>query len=140
MPRITSLLELVEGILEGLEDGTLVSGFEEPIQRGSATGSVRVVQESEHAESLVVIRLSIVGVPEDAGLAFYQRLLELNHTSLGRAALSISDEGVVCLSAGRPVTDLDPGELIDLILWTSEYADELDDLLLAEFGAVRDAP
>jgi len=43
------------------------------------------------------------------------------------------------LTAGRPVADLDPGELIDLILWTSEYADQLDDVLLGEFGDA-DAP
>ena len=43
MPKITSLMDLVDRILDGLEDGTLDAGFEEPIQRGSATGSVRVV-------------------------------------------------------------------------------------------------
>ena len=135
MPKIMSLMDLVERILDGLEDGSLVDGFEEPIQRGSATGSVRVVQESEDAESLVVVRLSIVRVPESVDVAFYERLLELNHASHGRAALSVGADGVVSLTAGRPVTDLDPGELIDLILWTSEYADDLDDKLLAEFGS-----
>ena len=65
----------------------------------------------------------------------YERLLELNHASLGRAAFSIDGDGLVCLTAGRPVEDLDPGELIDLILWTSEYADNIDDELLAEFGS-----
>ena len=127
-------MDLVDRILDGLEDGTLDAGFEEPIERGSATGSVRVVKEPEHQESLVVVRLSVMEVPEKAGAAFYQRLLELNHSSLGRAAFSIGDDGVVFLTSGRPVADLDPGELIDLILWTSEYADELDDQLLAEFG------
>ena len=134
MPEIRSLMDLVDRILDGLEDGTLDAGFEEPIERGSATGSVRVVKEPEHQESLVVVRLSLMRVPEKAGAAFYQRLLELNHSSLGRAAFSIGDDGVVFLTSGRPVADLDPGELIDLILWTSEYADELDDQLLAEFG------
>ena len=112
----------------------LLDGFEEPIERGSATGSVRVVKDPGHSESLVVVRLSIMKVPEAASGVFYERLLELNHASLGRAAFSVDDDGVVFLTAGRPVTDLDPGELIDLILWTSEYADELDDRLLAEFG------
>ena len=135
MPEITSLMDLVERILDGLEDGTLVAGFEEPIERGSAVGSVSVVTEPEHSESLVVVRLSLMRVPENAGSAFYGRLLELNHASLGRAAFSIDDNGVVFLTAGRPVEDLDPGELIDLILWTSEYADDLDDQLLAEFGS-----
>ena len=134
MAKITALMDLVERILDGLEDGTLVAGFEEPIERGSATGSVSVVQDSGQAESLVVVRLSIMRVPEAASSAFYERLLELNHASLGRAAFSIGADGLVFLTAGRPVEDLDEGELIDLILWTSEYADELDDELLAEFG------
>ena len=135
MPKITSLMNLVERILDGLDDGTLVPGFEEPIERGSATGSVRVVGEPEHPESLVVVRLSLMRVPENAGVAFFERLLELNHASLGRAAFSIDADGVVVLTAGRPVEDLDSGELIDLILWTSQYADDLDDKLLAEFGS-----
>ena len=134
MPKIMSLMGLVDRILDGLEDGTLASGFEEPIERGSATGFVSVVKDPEHPESLVVVRLSLMRVPATAGAAFYERLLDLNHASLGRAAFSIDSDGVVFLTAGRPVTDLDPGELIDLILWTSEYADELDDELLAEFG------
>ena len=134
MPEITSLMDLVDRILDGLEDGTLVAGFEEPIERGSATGSVRVVDDPEHSESLVVVRLSLMKVPETADAAFYERLLELNHASLGRAAFSIHGDGLVYLTAGRPVEDLDEGELIDLILWTSEYADDLDDELLAEFG------
>jgi hypothetical protein len=134
MPKIMSLMELVDRILDGLEDGTLAAGFEEPIERGSATGFVSVVKDPEHPESLVVVRLSIMRAPEAAGAPFYERLLELNHASLGRAALSIDADGMVFLTAGRPVADLDPGELIDLILWTGEYADELDDQLLAEFG------
>ncbi len=95
---------------------------------------MRVVKDPEHSESLVVVRLSLMRVPENAGADFYERLLELNHVSVGRAALSIED-GVVFLTSGRPVADLDPGELIDLVLWTSEYADDLDDKLLAEFGS-----
>ena len=134
MPEITSLMDLVDRILDGLEDDTLHAGFEEPIERGSATGSVRVVQDPEHDESLVVVRLELMRVPETAVAAFYERLLVLNHASLGRAAFSVDADGVVFLTSGRPVADLDPGELIDLILWTSEYADDIDDQLLAEFG------
>ena len=134
MPKIKSLMNLVDRILLGLEDGTLGAGFEEPIERGSATGSISVIEDPEHLESLVVVRLSLMKVPASAA-GFYERLLELNHASLGRAAFSIDAEGVVFLTAGRPVADLDPDELIDLILWTAEYADDLDDKLLAEFGS-----
>ena len=94
-----------------------------------------VVKDPEHPESLVVVRLALMRVPKGAGVAFYERLLGLAHASLGRAAFSVDADGVVFVTAGRPVADLDPGELIDLILWTSEYADQLDDELLAEFGA-----
>ena len=135
MLEIRALMDLVDRILDRIEDETLVAGFEEPIERGSATGSVRVLNDPEHAESLVVVRLSMMRVPETADAAFYERLLELNHASLGRAAFSIDGDGLVCLTAGRPVEDLDPGELIDLVLWTAEYADNLDDKLLAEFGS-----
>ena len=134
MPKITSLMDLVDRILDGLEDGTLEAGFEEPIERGSASGSVAVLKGPDHVESIVVVRLSIMRVPETAGAAFYERLLELNHASHGRAAFSVDADGMVFLTSGWPIADLDPGELIDLILWTSEYADDLDDVLIAEFG------
>lgn len=127
-------MDLVERILDGLEDGTLVEGFEERIERGSATGFVRVLKDPKRGETLVVVRLSIMRFPETDGAAFCERLLELNHAALGRVAFSIDADGVVFLTAGRPIADLDPGELIDIVLWTSEYADDLDDQLLAEFG------
>ena len=135
MAEITSLMGLVERILDHLEDGTLAAGFEEPLQRGSASGFTAVVRESDDQEGLIlVVRLAIMKVPEDARAAFYDRILALNHQLLGRASFSVDDEGVVYLTAGRPVEDLDPGEIIDLILWTSEQADHFDDVLLTEFG------
>ncbi len=135
MAEITSLMGLVERILDHLEDGTLAAGFEEPLQRGSALGFTAVVRETEEQEGLIlVVRLSIMRVPEDARVAFYDRILALNHEFIGRAAFSVDDEGVVYLTAGRPVEDLDSGEIIDLILWTSEQADHFDDVLLTEFG------
>ena len=135
MAEITSLMELVERILDHLEDGTLRVGFEEPIQRGSASGFTGVVRQSEGPEGLVLaVRLSIMRVPTDRRAAFMDRILRLNHKLLGRAAFSVAGDGVVFLTAGRPVEDIDPGEVIDLILWTSEQADHFDDVLLSEFG------
>ena len=128
-------MALVEGILDHLEDGTLVAGFEEPIQRGSASGFIGVVKHSDGPEGLVlVVRLSIMRVPDGAAGQLADRLLGINHDFLGRAAFSVTDDGIVFLTAGRPVEDLDPGEIIDLILWTSEQADHFDDVLLSEFG------
>ena len=128
-------MALVERILDHLEHDTLAVGFEEPIQRGSASGFVGVVRQSEGPEGLVlVVRLSIMRVPEGQKQIFTERLLALNHEFLGRAAFSVAKGGIVFLTAGRPVEDLDPGEIIDLILWTSEQADHFDDVLLTEFG------
>mgnify|MGYP006179973041 CR=1 FL=1 len=64
----------------------------------------------------------------------FRRLLELNHAFRGRASFSLTAEGVVALVAARPVRDLDPSEVVDLILWTSHQADHFDDVLLTEFG------
>ena len=135
MAEIMSLMALVERILDHLEHGTLAAGFEEPIQRGSASGFTGVVRQSEGPEGLMlVVRLSIMRMPADARHEFMDRLLGLNHDFLGRAAFSVAEDGIVFLTAGRPVEDLDPGEIIDLILWTSEQADHFDDVLLSEFG------
>jgi hypothetical protein len=83
---------------------------------------------------VLVVRLSIMRTPDTGRVAFYERLLKLNHAIKGRAAFSVDADGIVFLTAGRPVEDLDPGEIIDLILWTSEQADRFDDMLLTEFG------
>ncbi len=135
MAEILSLMALVERILDHLAHGTLEAGFEEPIQRGSAAGFTGVVRESEGPEGLVlVVRLSIMRVPAAKRDAFMDRILRLNHALLGRAAFSVGKDGIVFLTAGRPVEDIDPGEVIDLVLWTSEQADHFDDVLLSEFG------
>jgi hypothetical protein len=135
MAQIQSLLGLVERILDHIDDGALEAGFEEPIQRGSASGFACVLPGQQDPDSLLlVVRLSIMRAPEANCEALFERLLGLNHEFKGRAAFSISDDGVVYLTSGRPVEDLDPGEIIDLILWTSEKADDYDDILLTEFG------
>ena len=71
--------------------------------------------------------------PSENLQSFLATILELNHRFHGRAAFSLDDLGMVHLTAGRPVTDLDAGEVIDLILWTSEQADHYDDILMEAF-------
>ncbi len=135
MTEVTSLMGLVERIIEHIEDGTLAAGFEEKIQRGSASGSVCVVRDRGDPDGLVlVVRFALMRVPEDDPAPLCSRLLDLNHELQGRASFSVHDDGLVYLTSGRPIEDLDPGEVIDLLLWTSEQADHFDDVLLAEFG------
>lgn len=135
MAQIQSLLGLVDRILDHIEDGALDGSFREPIQRGSASGLACVVPDRQDPDSLLlVVQLSIMRAPASNRARLYERLLELNHTFNGRAAFSLADDGIVYLTSGRPVEHLDPGEIIDLILWTSEQADDYDNILLAEFG------
>ena len=135
MKEIASLGALVSRIVVGLEEGQISTGFEEPIRRGSATGSVSVIDDPEEpGNQLLKVTLTIMKVPTDRAAEFYRKLLELNRTFNGRAAFSVNATDVVSLTAARPVADLDSSEVIDLILWTSDKADELDDQLLTEFG------
>lgn len=131
-------MELVDRLTDHLEDGTLSAGFMEPVIRGSATGFVLVIPADERSGDLVLmVRLEIMAVPAEPDARFFRRLLEINHGFLGRAAFSAGPDGKVHLTAGRPLEDLDPSEVVDLILWTSEQADLYDDMLLREFGERR---
>lgn len=122
-------------ILQGIGSGTLDVGFREPIRRGSASGYVSVTGDAEEQDNLLLrVSLTIMKVAPGRERNLYRRLLELNRTFQGRASFSVDDDDIVWLTAGRPVEDLDPSEIIDLILWTSEQADRFDDILLEEFG------
>lgn len=133
--KIESLGALVSRIVEDLETGLISTGFEESIRRGSASGSVSVIDDpDEPGHQLLKVTLRVMKVPSERTEEFYRRLLELNRTFNGRAAFSVNATDVVSLTAARPVADLDSSEVIDLILWTSDKADDLDDKLLTEFG------
>lgn len=135
MPDTPSLLELATRIIDQLDDWRGAVGFHEPLRRGSAEGYVSIEPTpDEPDELLLVVRLRVMPVREESREALFTELLRLNHGFRGRAAFSLSDDGIVSLTAGRPLTDLDPGEVLDLILWTSQQADHYDDLLLEQFG------
>jgi antitoxin (DNA-binding transcriptional repressor) of toxin-antitoxin stability system len=136
MAEIRELRTLVAEVVERLESGRLRAGFEAPVRRGSAAGTLSVIADPDEAGAeLLLIQLRIMREPRQQHPAFYRRLLELNRSMNGKAAFSVDGQGIVLLMAGRPVADLDPGEAIDLILWTADRADSFDDLLLGEFGA-----
>lgn len=136
MPNIPSLLELVARVNEQLEDPSGAVGFRQPVQSGSAEGYVAIeANADEPDELLLMVRLAIMEPPDGPREELYQELLRLNHEFRGRAAFSVDLAGRVALTAGRPLTDLDPGEVLDLILWTAEQADLHDDRLMARFGS-----
>ena len=134
MSSIQSLMELVQELVSRIQDGSLREGFHRPLQRGSAQGSVTVLRDPDmDGQLLLVVRLSIMPAPRENLQQFLATILELNHRFHGRASFSLDDLGLVYLTSGRPITDLDAGEVIDLILWTSEQADHYDDVLLEAF-------
>ena len=135
MTEITGLGPLVSRILGHLEDGSYREGFCEPFERGSAAGNACIVADPEDpGEFAFQVQMSVMRAPPGREADLFRRLLELNHGFRGRAAFSLDRHGVVSLMAARPVRDLDPSEVVDLILWTSQQADRFDDVLLKEFG------
>lgn len=135
MTATSSLALALSELLDLLESGALKTGVQMPIQRGSATGFVVVIPDPrDPSRETVEVRLTIMEVPVDRETDLLRRLLEINGTFHGRAAFAVNEDGIVLLIAGRTTMDLDPGELVDLVLWTAEQADYFDDILLAEFG------
>lgn len=129
-----SLMRVVTDLVTRLEAGTLTEGLRQRLERGSARGLVGVISDPlEPAHLIMVVRFEIMQAPPGPREDLLGELLSLNHRLHGRASFSLADDGVVHLSAGRPLDDLDPGEIVDLILWTSQLADHYDDILMDAF-------
>ncbi|NND02242.1 MAG: hypothetical protein HKN91_05595 [Acidimicrobiia bacterium] len=135
MAEVQSLTELIEELLTRLVTGRLAEGFEGLFRRGSAKGRVRVLRPPDDPDfPLLTVSLEVMKVPAQDPCRLYGRLLELNDGFEGRAGFCLTKNGMVCLESGRPLEELDAGELVDLIVWTADRADALDDVLLDEFG------
>jgi hypothetical protein len=132
---IPPLGQVVAEVLDRLEEGDLPTGLNFPMRRGSARGILEVRPDPDEPHSdLFVIRLAIMKVPTTDPAPLFRKLLELNKVLGGRAAFAIGKSDIIWLFAGRPTEGMDPEEVVDLILWTADQADELDDQLLDEFG------
>ena len=130
------MMRVVTDLVTRLEAGTLAEGLRQRLERGSARGLVGIIADPlDPSHLIMVVRFEIMPAPAEAGDELLWELLSLNHRLHGRASFSIAEDGVIHLSAGRPLDDLDPGEIVDLILWTSELADHYDDLLMDAFPA-----
>ena len=134
MSNLQSLLTLVQDLVEEMDAGRFRAGFHRPLHRGSAYGSVEVLRDPDDAgQLLLMVRFAIMELPDQRVEQFLATLLELNHRFQGRAGFSLGDTGMVHLTAGRPVSDLDESEILDLVLWTSAQADHYDDMLMEAF-------
>ena len=130
-----SLTSAAFELVDRFESGQLTPGFVTRVRRGSSHGVVEVVRDPWGSPSnLLAIRLAIMRPPEEDRGQFFRTLAEMNAGFLGRAAFSLGRDGIVWLSAAHPLDDLEADEMLDLVLWTANMADEVDDQLLDEFG------
>lgn len=105
-------------------------GYGWSFQSGSALIEVYIAEQGGR-EYLQVVS-PIVHVPSGGLLPLYRRLLELN-LSLTNASLGVYLD-VIYVFNERPLTGLDAGEADFIIKQISEYADDLDNKLVNEFG------
>jgi hypothetical protein len=105
-------------------------GYGWSFQRGSALIEVYIARQGQR-EYLQVLS-PILHLPATGLLALYRRLLELN-LSLTNASLGVYLD-VVYVFNERPLTGLDAGEVNFIITQIAEYADDLDNQLINEFG------
>jgi hypothetical protein len=99
-------------------------------QRGSAAIEVYLAQQDN--DGYLQVLAPILHLPMTNLLPLYRHLLELN-LQLTAAALGVYLD-VVYVFSERPLEGLDAVEANKLIIQVAEYADELDDRLIAEFG------
>lgn len=105
-------------------------GYGWTFQRGSAVIEVYISQQGERG--FLQVLAPIVHLPNTGLLPLYRRLLELN-LQLTNAALGIHLD-VVYVFNERPLEGMDPVEANQIISTVSGYADELDNMLINEFG------
>lgn len=105
-------------------------GYAWSFQRGSAIIEVYVSQQAERGYLQVLS--PILHIPSSGLLPLYRRLLELN-LSLTNASLGIYMD-VVYVFNERPLNGLDANEANFIITQIAQYADELDNELVNEFG------
>lgn len=105
-------------------------GYGWSFQRGSALIEIYIA-EQQGREYLQILS-PLLHLPPSGLLPLYRRLLELNLT-LTNASLGVYLD-VIYVFNERPLAGLDASEADFIIKQISEYADDLDNQLVNEFG------
>lgn len=125
----------IDGVLTALginpSAARIPDTFTWQFQRGTALIEMRLIQE-EGGNTFFQISAPVMHIPHDNLLRLYRRLLELNMQLVGAAFAVYRD--VVYLVDERPVPGLDDTEAHAMINTVAGFADQLDDLLVEEFG------
>ena len=126
----------VENILSGIVQDpaqtrlAMDEGYGWSFQHGSAIIEIYITRQQERGYLQVLS--PIMHLPNSGLMPIYRRLLELN-LSLTDAALGVYQD-VVYIFSERPLEGLDASEATFIITHVAQYADEMDNNLVAEFG------
>jgi hypothetical protein len=85
--------------------------------------------------AVVAISPLFRSLPPGKELGFMRKLLEHNAYMGGIASFALQPDGWVVLHAGRALKGIDAQEFATLIAGVGRFADQFDDLLVAEFYA-----
>jgi hypothetical protein len=85
--------------------------------------------------AVVAIAPLFRSLPPGKELTFMRKLLEHNAYMGGIASFALQPDGWVVLHAGRALKGIDAQEFATLIAGVGRFADQFDDLLVAEFYA-----
>lgn len=106
------------------------TGYGWRFKRGSAVVEVNIVQQD--GRDYLQVMSPIMYLPPTGLLPLYRRLLEYN-MQLTNAALGVFQD-VVYVFHERPLQDLDASEAQAVIVLVANYADDLDNGLVNEYG------
>jgi len=96
-------------------------------------GSAFVIAASPDRRSSRSLRCSARCTGKE--LPFFQKLLEHNAYMGGMAAFALQPDGWIVLHAGRALKGIDATEFATLVAGVGRFADQFDDMLVAEFYA-----
>ncbi len=105
------------------------------VQRGSAVVSIHVLLD----QGVLVLLSRIMPVPSQDREELFRTLLELSFLATGDAAFAIDGQSnEIYLRSLRQLEGLDYQEFEDLVHNTATIADEWDDKLRQQFGAIAE--
>jgi hypothetical protein len=108
----------------------ITTGYAWRFRQGSALVEVNVVEQD--GRGYLQVMSPIINLPQTGLLPLYRRLLEYN-MQLTNVALGVFQD-VVYVFHERSLSDLDMGEAHAIILLVANYADDLDNGLVNEYG------
>ena len=131
--------EKIETVISSLaeEDSAMVSRNEEGYLWKFKYGSVEVFVELTGStdNDTFTVWSAVLQLPAKNEPQLMRKLLEMNWSDTFEARFGIVEERVIVL-ASRTVAELSPGEISRAITIVATIADDNDDALQAEFGAV----